>query len=93
MGLSVCTVHRSPEIHRTRETDETAATRERGEAADVAVRAPSESAARGARWLRRIDTALETPNDSVPWREAAAIAGATYRVQARSVGVLDPPAA
>ncbi len=43
-------------------------------------------------WRRWIDTAQQTPNDIVPWREAAAVPGPTYRAEARSVVVLYAPA-
>jgi isoamylase len=39
-------------------------------------------------WRRWIDTALESPNDIVPWTEARAIPGLTYCAEARSVVVL-----
>jgi glycogen operon protein len=39
-------------------------------------------------WRRWIDTALETPDDIVPWEKALAFQGLTYRVEARSVVVL-----
>ena len=39
-------------------------------------------------WRRWIDTAQETPNDIVPWEEAPAFQGLTYRAEARSVAVL-----
>jgi isoamylase len=39
-------------------------------------------------WRRWIDTALDTPNDIVPWEEARAVPGPTYRAEARSVVVL-----
>jgi len=47
-------------------------------------------AVKGARnpWRRWIDTALDTPNDIVPWEEARAVPGPTYRAEARSVVVL-----
>jgi glycogen operon protein len=41
-----------------------------------------------ASWRRWIDTALDSPNDIVPWQAAPAIAGSTYRAEARSVVVL-----
>lgn len=44
-------------------------------------------------WSRWIDTFLECPRDIVDWREAAPIAGATYRAGPRSVVVLISPAA
>jgi isoamylase len=42
----------------------------------------------GNSWRRWIDTALETPNDIVPWEKAPAVPGLSYRVEARSVVVL-----
>jgi isoamylase len=39
-------------------------------------------------WLRWIDTALDSPNDIVPWEEAPAIDGLNYRAEARSVVTL-----
>ncbi len=39
-------------------------------------------------WRRWIDTALETPNDIVPWDSAPAVQGRTYRTEARSVVAL-----
>jgi isoamylase len=39
-------------------------------------------------WRRWIDTAQETPNDIVPWEEAPAFQGLTYRAEVRSVVVL-----
>ncbi|HSZ55696.1 MAG TPA: glycogen debranching protein GlgX [Tepidisphaeraceae bacterium] len=39
-------------------------------------------------WRRWIDTALDSPNDIVSWREAPAFSGATYYAKARSVVVL-----
>jgi glycogen operon protein len=39
-------------------------------------------------WRRWIDTALDSPNDVVPWREARPVEGNTYRVEARSVVML-----
>jgi glycogen operon protein len=45
-------------------------------------------AAQGECWRRWIDTALDSPEDIVPWQEAAALPGPTYRAQARSVVVL-----
>ena len=44
------------------------------------------------RWRRWIDTALETPNDIVPWERAGTVPGLTYRAVARSVVVLYAPA-
>lgn len=42
----------------------------------------------GGAWLRWIDTALDSPDDIVPWQEARPIPGLSYRVEARSVVVL-----
>jgi isoamylase len=42
-------------------------------------------------WRRWIDTARETPEDIVPWREAPAVPGQIYRAQARSVVALYVP--
>ena len=39
-------------------------------------------------WRRWIDTALESPQDIVPWQTAPSLSGGTYRVAARSVAVL-----
>jgi len=39
-------------------------------------------------WRRWIDTALETPDDIVPWEKALPVPGLTYRAEARSVVVL-----
>jgi glycogen operon protein len=39
-------------------------------------------------WRRWIDTALETPQDIVPWQESSAVLESKYRVGARSVVVL-----
>jgi glycogen operon protein len=39
-------------------------------------------------WRRWIDTALDSPNDIVPWETAPAVPGHTYRAEARSVAVL-----
>jgi isoamylase len=39
-------------------------------------------------WRRWIDTALDSPQDIVPWKEAIPISGHTYRAEARSVVVL-----
>jgi len=43
--------------------------------------------ARGS-WRRWIDTALDSPNDIVPWPVTLPVRGSTYRAQARSVVVL-----
>ncbi len=42
-------------------------------------------------WRRWIDTALESPNDIFPWREAPPFSGSTYRAEARSVVALYVP--
>ena len=42
----------------------------------------------GASWQRWIDTALDSPNDIVPWQTAPTITGNSYRVGARSVVML-----
>ncbi len=42
-------------------------------------------------WRRWIDTARETPDDIVPWREAPTVPGLAYRAQARSVVALYAP--
>ena len=42
----------------------------------------------GASWRRWIDTALDSPNDIVPWQTAPTIAGNSYRAAARSVVML-----
>jgi isoamylase len=39
-------------------------------------------------WRRWIDTSLDSPQDIVPWETAPAIAGGTYRLEARSVAML-----
>jgi glycogen operon protein len=39
-------------------------------------------------WRRWIDTALASPDDVVPWREAVPVEGSSYRAEARSVVVL-----
>jgi len=46
----------------------------------------------GDSWRRWIDTALETPNDIVPWEKAPAVQELTYRAEARSVVALHAPA-
>jgi isoamylase len=40
------------------------------------------------RWRRWIDTALDSPQDIVPWRKAPSLNEETYRTEARSVVVL-----
>jgi glycogen operon protein len=47
---------------------------------------------RAGAWRRWIDTAQPSPDDIVPWEEAPALAGLTYRVEARSVVALYAPA-
>lgn len=42
----------------------------------------------GGAWRRWIDTALDSPNDIVPWQTAPEIPGSIYRAEARSVVVL-----
>jgi glycogen operon protein len=42
----------------------------------------------GGPWRRWIDTALDSPQDIVPWESAPAVAGTTYRAEARSVVML-----
>jgi glycogen operon protein len=39
-------------------------------------------------WRRWIDTALDSPNDIVPWQTAEAVSGDVYRAEARSVVIL-----
>ena len=39
-------------------------------------------------WRRWIDTALESPDDIMPWQSATPIATGTYRADGRSVAVL-----
>jgi isoamylase len=39
-------------------------------------------------WRRWIDTALESPEDIVPWQTAPSLSGQTYRAAARSVVML-----
>jgi glycogen operon protein len=43
---------------------------------------------RGGSWRRWIDTALDSPEDIVPFQKAPAVGGPTYRAGARSVVVL-----
>jgi glycogen operon protein len=43
-------------------------------------------------WRRWIDTALQTPDDIVPWEQAPLVQGLTYRAEARSVVMLFSPA-
>jgi glycogen operon protein len=42
----------------------------------------------GATWRRWIDTALESPEDIVPWEKAPRVKGETYRAAERSVVML-----
>jgi glycogen operon protein len=42
-------------------------------------------------WRRWIDTGLDSPDDIVPWETAPAVAGTTYRAEARSVVLLLMP--
>jgi glycogen operon protein len=42
----------------------------------------------GGSWRRWIDTALDSPNDIVPWQTAPPVQGETYRAEARSVVML-----
>lgn len=42
----------------------------------------------GLRWRRWIDTALDSPQDIVPWKEAPPVDGQVYRVAERSVVML-----
>jgi glycogen operon protein len=42
----------------------------------------------GGSWHRWIDTALDSPNDIVPWEKAQLVTGNTYRVADRSVVML-----
>jgi glycogen operon protein len=42
----------------------------------------------GSSWRRWIDTALDSPNDIVPWQSAPTIASHSYRAEARSVVML-----
>jgi isoamylase len=39
-------------------------------------------------WRRWIDTALDSPQDIVPWQTAPSLSGPAYRAAARSVVVL-----
>jgi glycogen operon protein len=49
---------------------------------------PSAGKAHGNPWLRWIDTALQTPEDIVPWKEAPPVKTPSYRAEGRSVVVL-----
>jgi len=42
----------------------------------------------GAAWRRWIDTALDSPNDIVPWQKAPEVSGDSYGAEARSVVML-----
>lgn len=42
----------------------------------------------GETWRRWVDTALDSPNDIVPWQTAEPVQGGTYRAGARSVVIL-----
>jgi glycogen operon protein len=42
----------------------------------------------GNSWQRWIDTALDSPNDIVPWQKAPLVSGNTYRAEGRSVVML-----
>ena len=46
---------------------------------------------RGDTWHRWIDTALDSPHDIVPWKNAPSIPGHIYQTEARSVVVLFAP--
>src|SRR5262249_48136212 len=46
------------------------------------------AAGEGAQWQRWIDTALDSPQDIVPWEAAPPVPLRTYRAEARSVVVL-----
>jgi isoamylase len=48
-------------------------------------------AAEGGTWRRWIDTALESPRDIAPWREAPEVPDSSYRAEDRSVAVLFAP--
>jgi glycogen operon protein len=45
----------------------------------------------GSPWRRWIDTALDSPQDIVPWDAACPISGNTYHIQSRSVALLFIP--
>jgi glycogen operon protein len=49
---------------------------------------PSTDGSKGTPWRRWIDTALDSPQDIVPWQEAIPVLGQTYRAEARSVVAL-----
>jgi len=42
----------------------------------------------GGTWRRWIDTALDSPQDIVPWQTSPPISGSLYRAEPRSVVVL-----
>jgi glycogen operon protein len=42
-------------------------------------------------WRRWLDTSLDSPEDIVPWQDARAIAGRTYKVGPHSIAVLYAP--
>jgi isoamylase len=42
-------------------------------------------------WRRWLDTSLDSPEDIVPWQDARAIAGRTYKVSPHSIAVLYAP--
>jgi isoamylase len=42
----------------------------------------------GQRWRRWIDTAVDSPDDVVPWQTAPTVSGDTYRAESRSVVML-----
>jgi glycogen operon protein len=44
--------------------------------------------AAAASWRRWIDTALDSPQDIVPWQKASTVSAGTYRAEARSVVML-----
>ncbi|QDV34744.1 glycogen debranching protein GlgX [Tautonia plasticadhaerens] len=46
----------------------------------------------GGSWRRWIDTALDSPDDILPWENASAVAGGSYRAESRSVVMLFAPA-
>jgi len=41
----------------------------------------------GGPWRRWIDTSLDSPQDIVPWRDAAPVAGTTYRLESRAMAL------
>ena len=42
----------------------------------------------GKSWRRWIDTALDSPNDIVPWQEAPPLEGDKYHMAPKSVAIL-----